>query len=147
MTKYENLVDKVARDDNILFLPDDSNMHPAASLKLGGDRAILFNERAFPTESERLVALAHEYGHCLADAFCRDDTYSLDYDRCENRAWRTAVTRELPLDKLLEAAEAVRADDRLDVSELAAYLGLTPEFVLRAISVYTRMGLLHDEAI
>ncbi|GHU91916.1 hypothetical protein FACS1894202_14090 [Clostridia bacterium] len=143
MTDYERLTDKVIANDIYLNF-DRENKIPAVSLKRQGMYGIFMDERAFRTESERRVALAHELGHCLADAFCDDENYSINYGRCEYRAWRSAVTAELPLDALMEAVSAVQTADTIgiNIGEVANFLGFTPLFVEQALDIYTRMGLI-----
>lgn len=139
MTNFETLLSKVEESD-IIFINSDSEIQPAKTMHLGDDCAIFLNESAFETDAVRFTVLAHEKGHCDSGAFYSAHTPLITREWCENRAWRRAVLDNLPYEKLTDAISACRTEDGIDIISLAEHLSMTPDFVLRAIGVYGRLG-------
>lgn len=139
MTNFETLVDNIEHED-IMYIERKSDKQPAKSMRMDGDDAIFFDESAFKTEEERFVALAHEKGHCDSGAFYTFHAPLITKGFCERRAWRRAILEQLPFDKLMEAFEACKTVDGVSVYDLAEHLGVTSDFVNRAINEYICLG-------
>lgn len=117
----------------------DIYIHPHA---VAGSLAIAFSARdesavaidyaKIETRAEQAVILVHEMGHIEADAL---NSARSPYDtegRNERRAWKWAIRELLPVERLTEAVRS--AQGRL--WEVAEDLGVTQEFVERAIEYY-----------
>ncbi len=141
MTKYEALKDNIQESDSI-YVETHAARCPAQSLQMDGDCAIFFDENAFEAESERLVALAHEKGHCDSGAFYNLHTPFETCDRCEHRAWKRAITDLIPFDQLIDAIKSCWTEEGVSPYDLADHLGVTLNFVYQAIEQYVRWGKL-----
>ena len=139
MTKYESLLDIIDQSD-IVYIETDSENQPAKAMRNEDGCAIFFNEQEFKTTATRLIALAHEKGHCDSRAFYSIHTPLITREICERRAWRRAILDQLPFDKLMEAFEACKTADRVTVFDLSEYLDLPEDFIIRAIEDYMQMG-------
>ena len=142
MTKYENYLDVISNDETVSLIEDDSTRLPAASFPCGKISCIFFNGKHFETDAERLVALAHENGHCGCGAFYTIHTPFETRGRCEHKAWKRAIFDLVPFDTLMDAFDACRTADGVSEYDLADYLGVTPEFVLRSAEEYSRLGMM-----
>lgn len=139
MTKHEKVLDGIRQSD-ILYVETRAEKIPAQSIKMEGECAIFFDEKAFETDAERAVALAHEKGHCDSGAFYTIHTPFETRGRCEHRAWKHAIVDLVPLDELMDAFEACRTAEGVTTYDLADYLGVTDDFVVRAVEQYVRWG-------
>ena len=139
MTNFENLRECIERE-NIIYLDGKEDNIPAMSMRMEQECAIFFNVSGFATEAERFVALSHEKGHCDSGAFYNIHTPLETRGRCEYQAWKFAVLKQLPFDKLMDAFDACRTVDGVTVYDLAEYLSVTPEFVIKAIELYVSAG-------
>lgn len=139
MTKLETLIDALDQSD-ILYIETASELQPAKVMRQDGCYAIFFDETRFASDPDRFVALAHEKGHCEAGAVYTLLSPMETRGRCEAAAWRRAVLNELPFDRLMQAFESCKTADGVALHDLADALDVTPEFILRAIGLYTCLG-------
>lgn len=84
------------------------------------------------SETQELIHLAHELGHCLSGAFYNRYSRLDIMAKHERTAWKWAVRELLPEDRL---HEAVRAGN-YEVWELAEYFNLPQPLVEWAICYY-----------
>lgn len=143
MTNYEKILDNINSSD-ILYIKKRSHQIPAKSFRDEFGCAIFFDESAFETEAERFVALAHEKGHCDSGAFYNIHSVFETYGRCERRAWRQAVFEHLPLEKFMNAIEACKTFEGVNIYDLADFLDVTDEFIIKAIQEYICVGKLTE---
>jgi len=139
MTRYEKLLDRV-HESGIRFERTKDALLPAVSMPMHEHGAIFFDEKGFESDAERLVALAHDKGHCDAGAFYTLSTPYETKGRCEQKAWKRAVAELIPFDVLMDAFDACRTAEGVSVHDLAEHLGVTPDFVVRAVEQYERWG-------
>ncbi len=139
MTAYEQLVEKVI-SNNVHFFTVNPSSEPAAAIKVGDIYGIFLDEKKFDADAARRVALAHEKGHCDTGTFCIEATWKMNHDRYERVAWKSAVYSELPYERLRAALHRARTAEGVDLWDVSEELGLTYEFVVRAIETYETAG-------
>lgn len=139
MTKYEKLQDSIELSD-VCYVQTDKARIPVQSIHTKEGCAIFFDEKAFSSDAERTVALAHEKGHCDSGAFYTINTPNETRGRCEKRAWKRAVMELIPFDELIDAFNACRTADGVSVHDLAEHFEVTTDFIIRAVEQYLRMG-------
>lgn len=139
MTRYEKQLDRV-HGSAVLFERTEDEVLPAVSMRMRDRCAIFFDENAFDSDAERIVALAHEMGHCDSGAFYTLLTPYETKGRCEAKAWKRAVADLLPFDALMDAYDACRTAEGVTAHDLAEHLDVTPEFILKAVEIYTALG-------
>lgn len=127
MTRYEKLLDRIQQSE--IYFDEANDKVPAASLTIKRRSVIFFNEKAFETEAEKTVALAHEKGHCDSGAFYTVHTPFETRGRYERRAWKCAVMELIPFNELMGAVDACRTAEGISVHDLAEHFGLTPDFI------------------
>ncbi|MCM1335385.1 MAG: ImmA/IrrE family metallo-endopeptidase [Bacteroides sp.] len=101
-----------------------------------GDCYIGIDDHAIRSESERLVQIAHELGHCETGSFYTKNTGLDLIGKHEYRADKWAVLRLIPYEKLMEAGKRGISE----IWEIAEYFGVTEDFVRRAREIYQNMG-------
>lgn len=84
------------------------------------------------SESDELLKLAHELGHCETGAYYGRYSPFAVRQQQEERAWRWACQRLLPLAVLEEAYQA----GYKTYWELAEYLNLPEAFIRKAVEFY-----------
>ena len=131
MTRLEALYDDIESAD-IMCFATSSRKNPAMTLRTHGDYSIAINERAFRTDAERLVALAHEKGHCDTGAVHSVFAPLITRAQCENRANKMATYTLMPFNELVAALEG-GASSKYELSE---HFGVTEEFMQFALEVY-----------
>ena len=131
MTKFEELLSEI-EESEIFYIDSDSQKNPAKTIKFDDDYAIVINASAFPTQAERLVALAHEKGHCDTGAVYSNATPLITRGMCELRANKKATYRLIPLDELIEAC----LSPWNDVWDLAERFEVTEDFMHYALELY-----------
>lgn len=141
MTQYEKMIDLVHRSD-VLYIETSSEACPAVSICHQGECAIFFNEKAFATDAEKHVALAHEKGHCDTGAFYRVNSSYDTKSRCEYRASKSAVFDILPISTLLPALEKCIVAGSDVLTELSEQFSVTPHFVEFALALYRQKEML-----
>ncbi|MCR4442181.1 MAG: ImmA/IrrE family metallo-endopeptidase [Peptococcaceae bacterium] len=124
---YETLLEEAAKEQiEIAYLPLKDRLKG-----LYGDNVIAINSN-INTTAEKACILAEELGHYHTTVGDILDQTKLNNKKQEKRAHVWAYKRLVPLDKLISAYEA-RVMNRF---ELAEYLGVTEDFLNKAIDYY-----------
>ena len=131
MTKFEELLSEI-EESEIFYIDSTSQKNPAKTIKLDDDYAIIINAAAFTTQAERLVALAHEKGHCDTGAVYNSATPLITRGMCELRANKKATYNLIPLDELIAACR----NPWNDVWDLAEHFEVTEDFMRYAMELY-----------
>jgi len=131
ITRLEALYEDVEKA-GILYFNTDTTKITAMTLRQDNEYAIAINERAYGSNAERLVTLAHEKGHCDTGAVYNLNTPLITRGYCERRANRWAVQNLMPLDELIGAFESGCAN----VFELAEFFEVTEDFMRFALELY-----------
>lgn len=112
------------------------SMELATSLSVplpGGQYAIAINPWKMDSLSMETVCLAHELGHCETGSFYNPYAVCDVRRKHENRADKWAIRRLVPRAEY----EAALADGCTTISALAERFGVTPEFMRKAVCLYT----------
>ncbi|SJZ59826.1 ImmA/IrrE family metallo-endopeptidase [Anaerorhabdus furcosa] len=135
--------------DSLLNYADDNNypvffkrMNVTKSLSVELDDMLCINidESKFETESEKIVCLAHELGHCISGTLYTINHSNLYRGSAEYRADYRAAQLVMPIDELKECI----LKEITEVYDLATFFGITEEFVKRILYIYSNKGLLKD---
>ena len=119
------------------------SMELATSLSVplpGGQYAIAINPWKMDSLAMETVCLAHELGHCETGSFYNPYAVCDVRRKHENRADKWAIRRLVPR---AEYAAAL-ADGFTDIHALAERFGVTPEFMKKAVCLYTYGNLATD---
>jgi len=136
MTKYEKLMNEVHESD-VMYVETESEKIPAQAFRIEDDFCIFFNESAFETDAERLVALDHEKSHCDTGTLYSADAPRVTKMRCEAKAWKRTIENLLPFnDEFVEAFNSCKFIDGFDIYEFAEKLDVTPNLAIRAIEYH-----------
>lgn len=112
------------------------------SVPLPGNRyAIAINPWKMDSLAMETVCLAHELGHCETGSFYNQYAVCDIRKKHENRADRWAIRRLVPRAEY----ESALADGCTELSELADRFGVTPEFMRKAVCLYTYGNLAADQ--
>ena len=107
-----------------------------------GDLYIAIDRDRVESAADEEVRLLHETGHCMTGSFYCQHTAYESRERLEARANRWAIKERLPLKELRRAIKRCLPHNDC---ELAEELGLTVDFVRKAIQYYTDRGLISDD--
>ena len=135
MTRYEQLQDKIHNSD-IVCEYTASNGLIAHSIRVDGDYGIFFNENAFDSQSERYVALTHEYKHCKTGYMYNVSSPLLTMNICEAKAWRHTIEEIIPFNELIDVILTFVYADGLDIYQLSEHFGVMPDFMKTALEYY-----------
>ena len=119
------------------------SMELATSLSVplpGGQYAIAINPWKMDSLAMETVCLAHELGHCETGSFYNPYAVCDVRRKHENRADKWAIRRLVPR---AEYAAAL-AYGFTDIHALAERFGVTPEFMKKAVCLYTYGNLATD---
>ena len=112
------------------------------SVPLPGNRyAIAINPWKMDSLAMETVCLAHELGHCETGSFYNQYAVCDIRKKHENRADRWAIRRLVPRAEY----ESALAEGCTELSELADRFGVTPEFMRKAVCLYTYGNLAADQ--
>jgi len=131
ITRLESLFEDVEKA-GILYFSTDTTKITAMTIRENNEYAIAINEHAYNNNAERLVALAHEKGHCDTGAVYNLNTPLITRGYCERRADRWAVQNLMPLNELIAAFESGCAN----IYELAEHFEVTEDFMRYALELY-----------
>ena len=112
------------------------SMELATSLSVplpDGRYAIAINPWKMTSLDMETVCLAHELGHCETGSFYNQYAVCDIRKKHENRADKWAIRRLVPRAEY----ESALADGCTELSELADRFGVTPEFMRKAVCLYT----------
>ncbi len=120
------------------------SMELATSLSVplpDGRYAIAINPWKMTSLAMETVCLAHEIGHCETGSFYNQFAVCDIRKKHENRADKWAIRR------LVTRAEyeAALADGCTELSALANHFGVTPEFMRKAVCLYTYGNLATEQ--
>lgn len=132
MTNFESLLIKIENSDDMVYVESTSTKNPAKTIRDDKLYGIFLNERAYNSDAERFVALAHEKGHCDTGAVYTTLTPLITKEQCETKAWRSSVYEHITLNALIDAFE----DGCTNVYELANHFGFTEDFMRHALELY-----------
>jgi len=131
MTRLELLYNEIDNSD-ITHIPTKSTRNPAYTLRVNRDYAIVMNERAFSSNAQRLVVLAHEKAHCDTGAVYSAYAPLITMEQCEARANKGSVYMLMPLGDLIDAFE----HGITQIYELAEHFEVTEVLVTFALNLY-----------
>ena len=134
------------------------SMELATSLSVplpGGQYAIAINPWKMDSLSMETVCLAHELGHCETGSFYNPYAVCDVRRKHENRADKWAIAQTVPASALADKRairrlvpraeyEDALADGCTTISALAERFGVTPEFMKKAVCLYTYGNLATD---
>lgn len=103
-----------------------------------GDCYIALDADQLKSETDEIVKLAHDLGHCMTGSFYNRYSKFNSISQKEYRADKWAVHKLLPFYKLQEAFE----NGIVEVWELAEYFEVTEDFIETALLVYRNEGAL-----
>lgn len=145
MTKYEKLVDEITTSTDIALLDTNSETIPAQSVCIDDHCAVFLNEKAFDTESERFIVLAHEKAHCDTGTFYNTSSPMFLREKFENTAWKRTVLDVLSYDELEDAMHECSIYGEVTLYTLSEELDLPEQFIEEAIKQYKAMGYTFGE--
>lgn len=119
------------------------SMELATSLSVplpGGQYAIAINPWKMDSLAMETVCLAHELGHCETGSFYNPYAVCDVRRKHENRADKWAIRRLVPRAEYESALD----DGCTTISALAERFGVTPEFMKKAVCLYTYGNLATD---
>ena len=105
-----------------------------------GNCYIALDPRKLKSESDEIVKLAHDLGHCMTGAFYNRYSNLNNIHQKEYRANKWAVHKLIPFKKLQEAF----SNGIVERWELAEYFEVTEDFIDAVIKVYQNEGLLTE---
>lgn len=124
------------RDIDILHFP--LPLTESMSLESeSGAYYIAMDEAALDGESDERTHLAHELGHCVTGSFYNRYTKYDVRQRHENRADKWAIRKLISVDELDDAV----AEGHTELWDLAAYFGVTDDFMRKAVCLYVHGNL------
>lgn len=132
LSRLEELYEDIDNSD-VLLVGTDSVKNPAMTLRLNSEYAIVMNEKAYRTDAERFVVLAHEKGHCDTGAVYSAYAPLITREQCERRANTKAAFTIIPLVDLVTAFEC----GATNVYELSVHFGVTEDFMRIALEIYS----------
>lgn len=106
-----------------------------------GSCYIAINPLFLDDSTDEKIKLAHELGHCETGSFYNQHATQDIRRKHENRADRWAIRRLVPRAEY----ESALADGCTELSELADRFGVTPEFMRKAVCLYTYGNLAADQ--
>ena len=119
------------------------SMELATSLSVplpGGQYAIAINPWKMDSLAMETVCMAHELGHCETGSFYNPYAVCDVRRKHENRADKWAIRRLVPRAEYESALD----DGCTTISALAERFGVTPEFMKKAVCLYTYGNLATD---
>lgn len=141
MTRLDELYE-YARERNIevdYFLL--SRIQSLSSRLDDGRLVIAIDTSKIDSESEEIIILAHEIGHCETLAFYLPTSDCCTIRRCENKATRWAIEKILPKALLLEAVSIGYTEPW----QIAEYFDLPEKFVRTAMWLYANGNMAAPE--
>ena len=106
-----------------------------------GRYAIAINPWKMTSLAMETVCLAHELGHCETGSFYNQYAVCDIRKKHENRADKWAIRRLVPRAEY----EAALADGCTELSALANHFCVTPEFMRKAVCLYTYGNLATEQ--
>lgn len=105
----------------------------AATVEIGGIYGIFVDFSNITSAADELVTIAHEGGHCMTGATHKVCSPFDLVEKHEVKAWKYAVRRLISEEEL----DAAIADGHTELPDLADHFGVTPEFMQKAVCLYT----------
>lgn len=121
------------------------SMNQAEALSVMDDEGncyIALDSKKLKSETDEIVKLAHDLGHCITGAFYNRYSKLDSISQKEYRANKWAVHKIIPFHKLQEAFD----QGIIEKWELAEYFEVTEDFIETALLVYRNEGALEASA-
>ena len=93
--------------------------------------------RKIESETDERVHLSHELGHCATGSFYNRYAKMDIRQKHENRADKWAIRKLIPVEKMDSAV----AEGHTELWDLADYLGVTEDFIKKAVCYYVHGNL------
>lgn len=134
MDKQEHLLDLASANGIDI---DEYELKTAEALAIplsDGSCAIAIAPSKIKSQSDGIVKLAHELGHCIRGVFYTELCPLENRERCEHKANVWAARRLVPWPELKEAVR----DGKTEIWELSEYFSVTEDFMRWVVNFYTK---------